>query len=198
VIWENTKYKFNRILNKIESEVTGTFEQYPLKLAWAITIHKSQGLTFDKIIIDFGRGTFAYGQAYVALSRVRTINGLFLKRKIVTSDISVNEAVKEFAKSFNDDKAIKEYISGEPSDKQGINRDRGQTVMRSYQTAAQYIGSKNVAPGAQEEKLVMMAEEDINEAVQRINKFYANQWKAYRQQVENTKLNLFKDYKPID
>ncbi|HQZ23858.1 MAG TPA: AAA family ATPase, partial [Flavobacterium sp.] len=111
VIWENTKYKFNRILNKIESEVTGTFEQYPLKLAWAITIHKSQGLTFDKIIIDFGRGTFAYGQAYVALSRVRTINGLFLKRKIVTSDISVNEAVKEFAKSFNDDKAIKEYIN---------------------------------------------------------------------------------------
>ena len=55
-----------------------------------------------------------------------------------------------------------------------------------------------MAPGAQEEKLVMMAEEDINEAVQRINKFYANQWKAYRQQVENTKLNLFKDYKPID
>ena len=91
-----------------------------------------------------------------------------------------------------------EYISGEPSDKQGINRDRGQTIIRSYQTASQYIGSKNVAPGAQEEKLVMMAEEDINEAVQRINKFYANQWKAYRQQVENTKLNLFKDYKPID
>ena len=111
VIWENTIYKFNRKLNKIESKVTGTFEQYPLKLAWAITIHKSQGLTFDKIIIDFGRGTFANGQAYVALSRVRTINGLFLERKIVSSDIKVSKAVKEFAKSFNDEKAIKEYIN---------------------------------------------------------------------------------------
>jgi len=109
------------------------------------------------------------------------------------------DSLRKATKAMQDSiKAIKEYISGEPSDKQGINRDRGQTVMRSYQTAAQYIGSKNVAPGAQEEKLVMMAEEDINEAVQRINKFYANQWKAYRQQVENTKLNLFKDYKPID
>ncbi|MBP9103157.1 MAG: hypothetical protein KBF82_04770 [Chitinophagaceae bacterium] len=109
------------------------------------------------------------------------------------------DSLRKATKAMQDSiKAIKEFISGEPSDKQGINRDRGQTVMRSYQTAAQYIGSKNVAPGAQEEKLVMMAEEDINEAVQRINKFYANQWKAYRQQVENTKLNLFKDYKPID
>lgn len=111
VIWENTIYKFNRKLNKIESKVTGTFEQYPLKLAWAITIHKSQGLTFDKIIIDFGRCTFANGQAYVALSRVRTINGLFLERKIVSSDIKVSKDVKEFAKSYNDEKAIKEYIN---------------------------------------------------------------------------------------
>ena len=109
------------------------------------------------------------------------------------------DSLRKATKAMQDSiKAIKEFISGEPSDKQGINRDRGQTIIRSYQTASQYIGSKNVAPGAQEEKLVMMAEEDINEAVQRINKFYANQWKAYRQQVENTKLNLFKDYKPID
>jgi len=109
------------------------------------------------------------------------------------------DSLRKTTKAMQDSiKAIKEFISGAPSDKQGINRDRGQTVMRSYQTVAQYIGSKNVAPGAQEEKLVMMAEDDINEAVQRINKFYANQWKAYRQQVENTKLNLFKDYKSID
>jgi ATP-dependent exoDNAse (exonuclease V) alpha subunit len=109
-IWENTKYKFNRILNKIESEVTGAFKQYPLKLAWAITIHKSQGLTFDKVIIDFGSGAFAFGQAYVALSRSKTINGLFLRRKIVAKDIKVSRAVKEFAKSYNDEKAIKEFI----------------------------------------------------------------------------------------
>lgn len=110
-VWENTTYKFNRKLNKIESQVTGDFKQYPLKLAWAITIHKSQGLTFDKIIIDFGRGAFAYGQAYVALSRARTINGLFLRRKIVSSDIKVSRAVKEFAKSYNGEKDNGEYFN---------------------------------------------------------------------------------------
>ncbi len=109
------------------------------------------------------------------------------------------DSLRKSTKAMQDSiKAIKEFISGAPSDKQGINRDSGPTVLKAYQTAAQYIGSKNVAPGAQEEKLVMIAEEDISEAVQRINKFYANQWKAYRQQVENTKLNLFKDYKPIN
>lgn len=111
VIWDNIKFQYNRTLNKIESEVIGTFQQYPLKLAWAITIHKSQGLTFDKIIIDFGRGAFASGQAYVALSRARTIKGLFLKRRIFTTDIIVHNEVKEFAKSYNDKKAIERSIT---------------------------------------------------------------------------------------
>ena len=95
-------------------------------------------------------------------------------------------------------KAIREFIIGKPSDKQGINRDPGMTVMRTYQTAAQYIGSKNVAPGAQEEKLVQNAELMIGEALKRINNFYATRWATYRQLVEGTKLNLFKDYKPIE
>lgn len=68
-VWENVKYKYNRVTKKIEQEIIGTFEQYPLKLAWAITIHKCQGLTFERIMINFGNGTFASGQAYVALSR---------------------------------------------------------------------------------------------------------------------------------
>lgn len=110
-VWENTTYKLNKKLNKIESLVTGDFKQYPLKLAWAITIHKSQGLTFDKVIIDFGRGVFAYGQAYVALSRVRTINGLYLRRMMVKSDIKVSEVVKEFSKSYNDEQAIRKYLN---------------------------------------------------------------------------------------
>ncbi|RKS93846.1 UvrD-like helicase family protein [Flavobacterium limicola] len=110
VVWDNIKFQYNRILNKIESEVIGTFQQYPLKLAWAITIHKSQGLTFDKIIIDLGRGAFASGQAYVALSRARTIKGLFLKRRIFTTDIIVHNEVKKFAKSYNDETVIVESI----------------------------------------------------------------------------------------
>src|SRR5690606_24036498 len=73
--WENIKYKYNKGYDKIEEEVLGTFSQFPLRLAWAITIHKSQGLTFDKAIIDAGT-SFAAGQVYVALSRMTGLAGL--------------------------------------------------------------------------------------------------------------------------
>jgi len=105
-VWENIKYQYNKELKKIEQEIVGTFKQYPLKLAWAITIHKSQGLTFDRVVIDFGDGTFASGQAYVALSRATTFDGLFLKQKMHTTDIYIDEEIKEFAKSFNDQDTI--------------------------------------------------------------------------------------------
>ena len=95
-------------------------------------------------------------------------------------------------------KTIREFISGKPSDKQGINRDPGTTVMRAYQVASQYIGSKNVAPGVQEEKMVENAEMMIGLALQRINSFFNSKWGEYRKQVEGTKLNLFKEYKPIE
>lgn len=109
------------------------------------------------------------------------------------------DSLRKSTKAMQDSiKAIREFISGKPSDKQGINRDAGPTVMRSMQVAMQYIGSKNVAPGAQEEKLVIIAEEKIDHTIKRINSFYANQWTGYRQQTEGTKLNLFKEYKPIE
>jgi DNA polymerase III epsilon subunit-like protein len=99
--WENMEYTFNKTSNKITQTVLGTFEQYPLKLAWAITIHKSQGLTFDKAIIDFGTGTFASGQTYVALSRVKTFEGLYLKQKLTSNDIKLSAEVKGFSQTFN-------------------------------------------------------------------------------------------------
>ncbi len=98
--WEVNKYRFSeKNPNKIESEVIGTFEQYPLKHAWAITIHKSQGKTFDRAIIDMGRGAFEHGQTYVALSRCRTLNGIVLKQKLRPRDFMVDERIVQFYES---------------------------------------------------------------------------------------------------
>jgi hypothetical protein len=95
-------------------------------------------------------------------------------------------------------KAIREYISGKPSDRQGLSRPPTINVMTTMQEAQNYIMSKSVAPGAQEEQLVKNAEAMIAAAVKRINSFYASQWNNYRSQVEHTKIDLFTDYKPID
>lgn len=96
--WENTKYVIDDITGDIKEEVDGTFTQYPLRLAWAITVHKSQGLTFDHAVVDVN-DSFAHGQVYVALSRCRTLEGMVLSRPLVTksiiSDASVNEYINK-------------------------------------------------------------------------------------------------------
>ena len=94
--WENRVYEWNQKKSQIISKVVGTFTQFPLKLAWAITIHKSQGLTFDRVMIDLGRGAFAAGQTYVALSRCRSLNGIILSRQLRPDDIIVDNRVKNF------------------------------------------------------------------------------------------------------
>ncbi len=99
--WEKIQYTYNEEADHVEPNVIGTFEQFPLKLAWAITIHKSQGQTFDEVIIDVGHGAFAHGQVYVALSRCTKLEGIRLKRRIHARDFIFDGRVLEFHKSFS-------------------------------------------------------------------------------------------------
>jgi ATP-dependent exoDNAse (exonuclease V) alpha subunit len=96
--WSNNTYKWDAKEKKITTVSSGEYKQYPLRLAWAVTIHKSQGLTLDKVQIDFGRGAFASGQAYVALSRCKTLEGISLAKEMRISDVIVDNRISQFYK----------------------------------------------------------------------------------------------------
>lgn len=104
-VWELFKYVYDEKSRQIQTETIGMFRQYPLKLAWAITIHKSQGKTFDKVVIDIGRGTFAHGQVYVALSRCTNFQGIVLKKEIKKHHIRMDYKVIKFLTRFQYKKA---------------------------------------------------------------------------------------------
>lgn len=98
--WDMIRFFYDAETQQIESQTVGTFTQYPIRLAWAVTIHKAQGKTFDRVVIDFGRGTFAHGQAYVALSRCTTLDGLVLKMPLKHEHIFIDEQIETFMERF--------------------------------------------------------------------------------------------------
>ena len=109
--WSNVKYIFNEKTHKVDEIELGSFMQYPLKLAWALTIHKSQGLTFNKVVIDLGSGAFTGGQTYVALSRSRSLDGITLAHPVAFRDIYVKREIMQFASTFNSSVLIEKALN---------------------------------------------------------------------------------------
>lgn len=124
-IWENIRYSYDKPQDKIKEEVLGSFSQFPLRLAWAITIHKSQGLTFDRAIIDAG-ASFAAGQVYVALSRLRRLDGLVLRSRITPHSIHTDPRVVAFSDATLTDEEVPAMLRA------AQQRYLGHTLMQSF------------------------------------------------------------------
>ena len=116
--WSNMRYTFNEREQKIEEEEIGTYVQFPIRLAWAITVHKSQGLTFRNVHIDFTGGVFAGGQTYVALSRCTSLEGISLKDPIRRSEIFVRPEILHFSRSYNDRHTINTALEESKADRE--------------------------------------------------------------------------------
>ena len=112
-VWENMQYTYNEKEKKVEEKVLGTFMQIPIKPAWALTVHKSQGLTFNHVVMDFVGGAFTGGQTYVALSRCTSLEGITLLKPLSERDIIVNMAVVDFSRQFNNRNTINEAMEQE-------------------------------------------------------------------------------------
>ena len=98
--WNKIKFVYDEINDEVEESIVSSFKQFPLKLGWAVTIHKAQGLTLDSCSIDLGEGAFATGQTYVALSRCRTLGALSLYQELKTKDALVDPDIQEFHKKY--------------------------------------------------------------------------------------------------
>lgn len=172
--WEHQKYVINKDSKKLEVEVTGTFVQIPLMLAWAVTIHKSQGLTFDKVIIDAEKA-FTFGQVYVALSRCRTLKGILLMSRLTEKNIKVDEVVKKFMAESpkvmieGEEDAQREHLHFKnPEDKTWFFLNNGMSVDEIVQHTKEYKAiilshiAKLVGKGKVDAKKFMSAKNYMN------------------------------------
>lgn len=154
VTWEATSYEYDYDKKKVEKTITGTFTQYPLKLAWAITIHKSQGMTFEKMILDLGNGIFSDGQLYVALSRVKSIDGLFLTHPILPSYIRGSKEVLLYAEHYNDN----ELIANELEKGRQIYKSMKQNDYDTVALSLLHMATKKISEGKVKDAIYLVGD----------------------------------------
>lgn len=146
-MWENIQYTFDEKKDAVVENVLGSFAQFPVKPAWALTVHKSQGLTFNHVVIDFAGGAFTGGQTYVALSRCTSLEGIVLLKPLSERDIIVNPAVVDFSRRFNDSTIINDAFNQEKAGKlyrkaiHAFDHDEFRTCIECF---AQAMTLKNV------------------------------------------------------